>query len=70
VHFRHTLRFLDAAGAAAAGVDLVLLPGERHALRRREALVFREQRVIGFLAKHLGLAMPPDDPATDDQAAW
>ena len=69
VHLRHTLRFLAAAGAAAGAVDLLLLPGERHGLRRQEALVLREQRVVRFLAEHLGLAMPPDGPATDDQAA-
>lgn len=69
VHFRHTLRFLHAAGAAASDVELLLLPGERHGVRRPDALELREKRVIGFLVGHLGLAEPPAGAATGDQAA-
>lgn len=69
VHLRHTLRFLQAAGSAAADIDLLLVPGERHGLRGAAALELREQCVIRFLGEQLGLVMPPTGDMLPDQAA-
>jgi dipeptidyl-peptidase-4 len=53
VHARHTVRLIAALTTAEKPYELVLFPEERHMLRDPADLLYLEQRLIGFLRRHL-----------------
>ncbi|HUF33877.1 MAG TPA: DPP IV N-terminal domain-containing protein [Acidimicrobiales bacterium] len=58
VHFRHTARLVNALIRARVDHELQLFPDERHVPRGEADRVFMEERVVGFLEKHLSGAAP------------
>jgi len=53
VHARHTFRLATALIRARKDYELLAFPDERHLPRSTADRVYMEQRVMGFLAKHL-----------------
>ena len=53
VHFRHTVRLLQAFIDAGKDIDLVLLPGSRHMPRGWTTTVYRIRRTIEYFLTHL-----------------
>jgi len=53
VHFRHTVRFVDALIAAQRIFRLLPFPHERHMPRREEDRCFMERQVVEHFLRHL-----------------
>jgi len=53
VHFRHTVRLLNALNSASIEYDLLLFPKERHMPRSLQDRIYMEKRVIAFFERHL-----------------
>lgn len=53
VHFRHTVRFIDALIAARKRYELLIFPDERHMPRREVDRVYMEARIVDFLMEQL-----------------
>jgi dipeptidyl-peptidase 4 len=53
VHFRHTARLVNALVRGRVGHELLMFPDERHVPRSEADRVFMEERVVGFLTRHL-----------------
>jgi dipeptidyl-peptidase-4 len=58
VHFRHTVRLVDALIAAAKSFRLLPFPHERHMPRREEDRRFMEGQVFAHFERSLGLREP------------
>jgi dipeptidyl-peptidase-4 len=55
VHFRHTARLINRLVAHGKQFELVAFPDERHLPRGEADRAYLEERVLGFLARALGL---------------
>ncbi|MEQ1502511.1 MAG: S9 family peptidase [Myxococcota bacterium] len=58
VHFRHTGRLINALVAARKPFELQVFPDERHMPRKPADRLYLEQKIVGFLRRHLGVADP------------
>jgi len=52
VHFRHTVRLINALIRTHKPYELILFPDERHGPRRLEDRVYLEERCETSLSKH------------------
>jgi dipeptidyl-peptidase-4 len=53
VHFRHSVRLIDALVRQQKPFELLPFPNERHMPRREEDRVYMEQRVVDHFRRHL-----------------
>jgi dipeptidyl-peptidase-4 len=53
VHTRHTMRLVEALATAGRDYELMIFPEARHMPRNPAHLKYLEQRLVGFLRRHL-----------------
>jgi len=53
VHFRHTVRLINALIRSRKSYDLLLFPDERHMPRRLEDRIFMEEQICDFFLNNL-----------------
>ncbi|MGZ4209727.1 MAG: DPP IV N-terminal domain-containing protein [Actinomycetota bacterium] len=53
VHFRHTVRFLEALAKTSSTCDLLLYPDERHGFRKEENRRNMHERIVRYFREHL-----------------
>ncbi len=53
VHFRHTVRLINALNNASVRYDLLIFPGERHMPRGLQDRIYMEKRILRFFGEAL-----------------